>query len=47
MMLTPVYYLNYETFTCAVMCRTLVRARNMPLVNTIRRHHAAHHSQPI
>jgi hypothetical protein len=47
MLLTPVYYLNYETFhlCCHVHDNWLVR--HFPLVNTIRRHHAAHHSQPI
>jgi len=47
MLLTPLYYLNYETFhlCCHVHDNWLVR--NLPLVNTIRRHHAAHHSQPI
>jgi len=47
MMLTPIYYLNYETFhlCCHVEDNRLVR--NLPLVNTIRRHHAAHHSHPI
>jgi hypothetical protein len=47
MALTPAYYLNYEVFhlCCHVHDNWLVR--NLPLVNTIRRHHAAHHSQPI
>lgn len=47
MALTPAYYLNYEVFhlCCHVQDNWLVR--NLPLVNTIRRHHAAHHSQPI
>jgi hypothetical protein len=47
MMLTPIYYLNYETFHLCCHVHDNAFVRNCPLVNTIRRHHAAHHSQPI
>jgi hypothetical protein len=47
MMLTPIYYLNYETFHLCCHVRDNAFVRHCPLVNTIRRHHAAHHSQPI
>jgi hypothetical protein len=47
MMLTPIYYLNYETFHLCCHVHDNWFVRNCPLVNTIRRHHAAHHSQPI
>jgi len=47
MMLTPIYYLNYETFHLCCHVHDNWFVRNIPLVNTIRRHHAAHHSQPI
>lgn len=47
MMATPFYYLNYETFHLCCHVKENWFVRYCPLVNTIRRHHAAHHSQPI
>jgi hypothetical protein len=47
MLLTPLYYLNYEIFHLCCHVHDNRFVRNCPLVNTIRRHHAAHHSQPI
>ena len=47
MMLTPLYYLNDETFHRCSRVNDNWFVRNCPLINTIRRHHAAHHSQPI
>ena len=47
MLATPFYYLNYETFHLCCHVRENWFVRHCPLVNTIRRHHAAHHSQQI
>ena len=47
MMLTPIYYLNYEIFHLCCHVRENWFVRNCPLINTIRRHHASHHSQQI
>jgi len=47
MMLTPIYYLNYEVFHLCCHVENNWFVRYCPLVNTIRRHHAAHHSIPI
>jgi hypothetical protein len=47
LMLTPVYYLNYEIFHLCCHVHDNAFVRHCPLINTIRRHHAAHHSQPI
>ena len=47
MLSTPFYYLNYETFHLCCHVKENWFVRNCPLINTIRRHHAAHHSQPI
>ena len=47
MMLTPLYYLNYEVFHLCCHVKENWFVRHCPLVNTIRRHHAAHHSLPI
>ena len=47
MLSTPFYYLNYETFHLCCHVKENWFVRNCPLVNTIRRHHAAHHSQHI
>jgi len=46
-MVTTIYYLNYETFHLCCHVHDNFFVRHCPLVNTIRRHHAAHHSQPI
>ena len=43
MMLTPIYYLNYEIFLAE---RELV-CKKLSFDCTIRRHHASHHSQQI
>ncbi len=40
-------YLNYETFHFCCHVKENWFVRRMPLVNTIRRHHAAHHNQGI
>lgn len=40
-------YLNYETFHFCCHVKENAFVRHMPLVNTIRRHHAAHHNQGI
>ena len=47
MMITPCYYLNYEIFHLCCHVHDNWFVRNCPLINTIRRHHAAHHSQSI
>ena len=47
MMITPIYYLNYETFHLCCHVKENWFVKFCPLINTIRRHHAAHHSQPI
>ena len=47
MMLTPAYYLNYEVFHLCCHVKENWFVKYCPLVNTIRRHHAAHHSLPI
>lgn len=47
MLSTPLYYLNYETFHLCCHVQENWFVRHCPLINTIRRHHAAHHSQPI
>ena len=47
MMITPAYYLNYEIFHLCCHVHDNGFVRNCPLINTIRRHHAAHHSQNI
>ncbi len=47
MMLTPIYYLNYEIFHLCCHVKENRFVKYCPLINTIRRHHAAHHSQPI
>ena len=47
MLSTPFYYLNYETFHLCCHVRENWFVRHCPLINTIRRHHAAHHSQHI
>ena len=44
---TPFYYLSYESFHLCCHFRENWFVRHCPLVNTIRRHHAAHHSQQI
>ena len=40
-------YLVYETFHFCCHCHDNWFVRNMPFVNTIRRHHTAHHNQGI
>ena len=40
-------YLTYETFHYCCHCHENWFVRNMPFVNTIRRHHTAHHNQGI
>jgi hypothetical protein len=40
-------YLIYETFHYCCHCRENWFVRNMPLINTIRRHHTAHHNLGI
>ena len=40
-------YLIYETFHFCCHCHDNWFVRNMPFVNTIRRHHTAHHNQGI
>lgn len=40
-------YLIYETFHFCCHCHENWFVRNMPLVNTIRRHHTAHHNMGI
>ena len=41
------HYLVYETFHFCCHIKENAFVRNMPLVNTIRRHHAAHHNLGI
>jgi hypothetical protein len=41
------HYLLYETFHFCCHCHENAFVRNMPFVNTIRRHHTAHHNQGI
>jgi hypothetical protein len=41
------HYLLYETFHFCCHCHENAFIRNMPFVNTIRRHHTAHHNQGI
>jgi len=40
-------YLIYETFHYCCHCHDNWFVRNMPFINTIRRHHTAHHNQGI
>jgi hypothetical protein len=40
-------YLMYETFHYCCHCHENWFVRNMPLINTIRRHHTAHHNMGI
>lgn len=40
-------YLIYETFHYCCHCHENWFVRNMPFINTIRRHHTAHHNQGI
>ncbi len=40
-------YLTYETFHYCCHCHDNWFVRNMPFINTIRRHHTAHHNQGI
>jgi len=40
-------YLNYETFHYCCHVHDNAFVRNMPFINTIRRHHTAHHNQGI
>ncbi len=40
-------YLTYETFHFCCHCHDNGFVRNMPFINTIRRHHTAHHNQGI
>lgn len=40
-------YLVYETFHYCCHCHDNWFVRNMPFINTIRRHHTAHHNQGI
>ncbi|MDC1312072.1 fatty acid hydroxylase family protein [Burkholderiales bacterium] len=47
MLSTPFYYLNYETFHLCCHVQENWFVRHCPLINTIRRHHAAHHSHHI
>ena len=47
MLLTPIYCLFYETFHLCRHVNVNWFARSCSVINTIRRHHAAHHCQPI
>jgi hypothetical protein len=40
-------YLLYETFHFCCHCQENALVRNMPFINTIRRHHTAHHNMGI
>jgi len=41
------YYMNYETFHYCCHIRDNWFVRNVPFINTIRRHHTAHHNMGI
>jgi hypothetical protein len=46
-MTTVGYYMTYETFHYCCHIRDNAFVRHMPLINTIRRHHTAHHNMGI